>query len=182
MRDSEESSPHFPPSWDSGIVHACAGRTGGSCYNPRPIMLTYLLLVLYVATCLFLILVVLLQSGKAGDLASTFGATSSQTAFGARGTATVLSRLTSILAAFFMVAALALSILKVRHGGSVLPLALPLGSGATGTSAPVGSPAPAAGESPEGTTAPATESAPAAAPAPAPPESSGATPSGPAAP
>ncbi len=71
-------------------------------------MLYYLLTSLYVFVCLVLLLVILLQQGKGGDMASAFGGGSSQTAFGARGGATVLAKLTAAFAALFMIGALAL--------------------------------------------------------------------------
>lgn len=74
---------------------------------------------LHVLVCLFLIIVVLLQSGKAADLAGAFGGMGSQTAFGPRGSATVLSKATTIAAALFMVTSLSLSILHTRQGGGV---------------------------------------------------------------
>lgn len=113
-----------------------------------------ILLVLYVAVCAFLILVVLLQSGKAGDLASTFGATSSQTAFGSRGTATLLSRLTSGLAIAFMLLAFGITVLQVRSRAreSVLTgVDAATGPAATGATAPTGAgpeTAPDAGAAP----------------------------------
>ena len=58
-------------------------------------MLYTLLVILYVIVCLFLIVVVLLQTGKRADLAGAFGGGGSQTAFGARGAATFLSRMTT---------------------------------------------------------------------------------------
>jgi preprotein translocase subunit SecG len=69
-----------------------------------------LLVVLYVVVCLFLIAVVLLQTGKRADLAGAFGGGGSQTAFGTRGAATFLSRMTTVFAALFMVLSLVLSI------------------------------------------------------------------------
>ena len=75
-----------------------------------------LLTVIHVIVCLFLIVVVLLQSGKAADLAGAFGGMGSQTVFGPRGSATVLSRATTIAAALFMVTSLSLSILATRGG------------------------------------------------------------------
>ena len=51
---------------------------------------------LYVFVCLVLLLVILLQQGKGGDMASAFGGGSSQTAFGARGGATLLSKITTV--------------------------------------------------------------------------------------
>ena len=59
-------------------------------------MLYYVFATLYVVTCLLLLLVVLLQQGKGGDMASAFGGGGSQTAFGARAGATVLTRATTI--------------------------------------------------------------------------------------
>jgi len=55
-------------------------------------ILYYLLVVLHVIVCLFLIIVVLLQSGQSGDIAAAFGGMGSQTAFGPRGAATVLTK------------------------------------------------------------------------------------------
>ena len=60
---------------------------------------------------LVLILVVLLQSGKAGDLASAFGGAGSQTAFGARGAATLLTKATTVSAVVFMATSLSLAVL-----------------------------------------------------------------------
>jgi preprotein translocase subunit SecG len=62
-----------------------------------------LLTTVYVIICLFLIIVVLLQSGKAADLAGAFGGMGSQSAFGPRGTASMLSRATTVAAALFMI-------------------------------------------------------------------------------
>jgi preprotein translocase subunit SecG len=74
--------------------------------------LYYLIISVHIIACLFLIAVVLLQQGKGQDLASAFGGGGSQTAFGPRGSATVLSRATTILAAVFMISSLSLSVLK----------------------------------------------------------------------
>jgi preprotein translocase subunit SecG len=76
-----------------------------------------LLLLLHVVVCLFLIIVVLLQSGKAADLAGAFGGMGSQTAFGPRGSATLLSKATTISAVLFMVTSLSLSIMATRNAG-----------------------------------------------------------------
>ncbi len=86
-------------------------------------MLSVLLHIFYVPVCLFLILVVLLQTGKRADLAGAFGGGGSQTAFGARGAATLLAKVTTVAAVTFMVMALTLSIVTSRGGaggGSVL--------------------------------------------------------------
>jgi preprotein translocase subunit SecG len=76
-----------------------------------------LLLIVHVIVCLFLIVVVLLQSGKAADLAGAFGGMGSQTAFGPRGSATLLSKATTISAVLFMVTSLSLSILATKNAG-----------------------------------------------------------------
>jgi preprotein translocase subunit SecG len=73
--------------------------------------------IVHVIVCLFLVIVVLLQSGKAADLAGAFGGMGSQTAFGPRGAATVLSKATTIAAVLFMVTSLSLSVLYTRAGG-----------------------------------------------------------------
>jgi preprotein translocase subunit SecG len=70
-----------------------------------------------VIVCLFLIVVVLLQSGKAADLAGAFGGTGSQTAFGPRGSATLLSKATTISAVLFMITSMSLSIVATRNTG-----------------------------------------------------------------
>jgi preprotein translocase subunit SecG len=69
---------------------------------------------LHILACLFLIGVVLLQQGKGQDLASAFGGGGTQTAFGPRGSANVLSRATTVLAGLFMVTSLGLSVMKPR--------------------------------------------------------------------
>src|SRR5712671_7155722 len=95
----------------------------------------YLISALYVLVCLVLLLVVLLQQGK-GDIAAAFGGGSSQSAFGARAGATVLSKATAVLAALFMLGAMALAIMGQRGPGSVV-------SGTSGP-APAAAPKPAA--------------------------------------
>jgi preprotein translocase subunit SecG len=83
-------------------------------------VLYYTVTTLYVIVCLLLLLVILLQQGKGGDMASAFGGVSSQTAFGARGGATVLSKTTAVLAVLFMLGALALAIVGQRGPGSLV--------------------------------------------------------------
>ena len=81
------------------------------------------LTIFFVLNCLVLIVVVLLQSGKAADLAGAFGGAGSQTAFGPRGAATVLSQATTWCAVMFMICALALVVRvdrSVEQGGSIL--------------------------------------------------------------
>ena len=76
------------------------------------------LTIIHVIVCFFLVIVVLLQSGKAADLAGAFGGMGSQTAFGPRGSATVLSKATTFAAATFMVTSLTLAIMVTRGRGT----------------------------------------------------------------
>ena len=71
----------------------------------------FLLTTIHVLVCLFLIVVILLQSGKAGDLASAFGGMGSQTAFGPRGAQTALGKATIVCAAIFMVTSIWLALI-----------------------------------------------------------------------
>jgi preprotein translocase subunit SecG len=75
-------------------------------------------IVVHVIVCFFLIGVVLLQQGKSADLAGTFGGQGSQTAFGPRAAANLLTRMTSWAAALFMITSLSLTILYLRSSGS----------------------------------------------------------------
>jgi preprotein translocase subunit SecG len=79
--------------------------------------MTILITLVHVIVCFFLIAVVLLQSGKSGDLAAAFGGQGSQTAFGPRGAASVLSRATTWSAIIFMVTSITLSIFAARRSG-----------------------------------------------------------------
>lgn len=83
----------------------------------------WLLSIFFVFNCFVLIVVVLLQSGKAADLAGAFGGAGSQTAFGPRGAATILSQATTWCAVMFMVCAMAMVLRTdkaVESGSSVL--------------------------------------------------------------
>jgi preprotein translocase subunit SecG len=87
------------------------------------VSMTILLTIIHILVCFFLVVVVLLQSGKAADLAGAFGGMGSQTAFGPRGSATVLSKATTIAASLFMLTSLSLAVLATRNAatsGSVL--------------------------------------------------------------
>ena len=84
------------------------------------VMLYYLVATLYVLACFLLLLVVLLQQGKGGDIASAFGGGGSQTAFGARAGATVLTRATAVLGAIFMIGAVLLAVLGRPGSGSLM--------------------------------------------------------------
>jgi preprotein translocase subunit SecG len=113
-------------------------------------MLYYLISILYVLVCFVLMLVILLQQGKGGDIASAFGGGASQAAFGARTGATVLSRATTVCAVLFVLAALVLGIMGQRGPGSVLggrapaPLQQPSTPAPTTPPARPAAPAPAA--------------------------------------
>jgi preprotein translocase subunit SecG len=83
----------------------------------------YVMITLHVLLCLLLIVVVLLQSGKAADLAGAFGGAGSQTAFGPRGAATFLSKATTWCAIMFMLTSISISLQKrpeAGAGGSLL--------------------------------------------------------------
>jgi preprotein translocase subunit SecG len=125
-------------------------------------MLYYFAAVLYVLVCVVLMLVILLQQGKGGDIANAFGGATSQAAFGARSGATVLSRATTVAAVLFILGALALGVIGQRGPGSVVggraPQPLP-------TRAPAQPQPQRQGQTPPAQTAPA-QPAPAA-PAPA---------------
>lgn len=83
-------------------------------------MVYYLMATLYVVSCFLLLIVVLLQQGKGGDVAAAFGGGGSQTAFGARAGATVLTRATTVLGILFMLGAIILGIYGQRGEGSLL--------------------------------------------------------------
>ena len=96
-------------------------------------MLYYLIAFLYVLFCLLLLLVVLLQQGKGGDMASAFGGGGSQTAFGARAGATVLTKATAVLGVLFMLGAIVLGVFGQRGPGSLM-------GGVKGPAAPIEQP------------------------------------------
>lgn len=77
----------------------------------------YAALIIHILVCIFLVIVVLLQSGKAADLAGAFGGMGSQTAFGPRGSATLLSKATTISFIIFIVTSMSLSILATKRAG-----------------------------------------------------------------
>ncbi|MGH9745906.1 MAG: preprotein translocase subunit SecG [Candidatus Acidiferrales bacterium] len=71
---------------------------------------TFILVTLHVLVCFVLVIVIMLQSGSAADLAGAFGGAGSQTAFGPRGAASFLSRATTWCAIVFMMTSLTLSV------------------------------------------------------------------------
>jgi preprotein translocase subunit SecG len=73
---------------------------------------------IHIIVSFFLIVVVLLQSGQAADLAGAFGGMGSQTAFGPRGSATLLSKATTLAAVLFMITSITLSIHAQRSAAS----------------------------------------------------------------
>jgi preprotein translocase subunit SecG len=82
-----------------------------------------LITIVHILVCAFLIIVVLLQSGQSGDIAAAFGGMGSQTAFGSRTAATVLTKATTWAAIIFMITSITLSVFAARRGhrtGSVL--------------------------------------------------------------
>jgi len=98
-----------------------------------------LIVIVHVVVCMILILAVLLQSGKAADLAGAFGGTGSQTEFGTRGQASLLSKVTTVSAIVFMLTSLGLWILSAKGTNSVVG----------GVKAPAQTTVPAAAAKPE---------------------------------
>ena len=76
------------------------------------------LVIVHVLLCIFLIGIILLQQGKSADLASAFGGQGSQTAFGPRGAANILTKLTTWCAVAFVFTSIGLTVLMQRAGGA----------------------------------------------------------------
>lgn len=113
----------------------------------------YVLVPIYVIVCVFLVLVVLLQQGKGADVSAAFGASSSQTTFGARGATTLLEKITTWSFVAFSILAVVISLMQARPRSSVLAKA----RSAAPAKAAVPAPAPATAGIPAspGGTAPA---------------------------
>src|SRR5256885_13674715 len=77
-----------------------------------------LIVALHILVCFFIIIVVLLQSGKSGDISAALGGQGSQTAFGPRGAASALSRATTWSAVAFMITSVTLALYSSRHSGT----------------------------------------------------------------
>jgi preprotein translocase subunit SecG len=135
----------------------------------------FVLVTLHILVCGLLIIVVLLQSGEAADLAGAFGGAGSQTAFGPRGAATFLSKATTWCAIMFMMTSMAMTMRQnstaAASGSSVLQQFSKTGKPAAPAVPKPAAPAPA-------TPAPATPNA--ATPAPAAPGAATPAPSAPA--
>jgi preprotein translocase subunit SecG len=103
--------------WALSLAVAIALISIGWRYTP-------ILMTLHVLVCFVLVIVIMLQSGNAADLAGAFGGAGSQTAFGPRGAATFLSRATTWCAIVFMMTSLTLSVKRAPTGsfstGSIL--------------------------------------------------------------
>jgi preprotein translocase subunit SecG len=142
----------------------------------------FVLVTLHVVVCGLLIMVIMLQSGEAADLAGAFGGAGSQTAFGPRGAATFLSKATTWCAIMFMLCAMAMVLRSdkaVGQGSSFLekiskpaPKPVPVTPATTPATSPVTPPVTSqpssqvpAGSQPTTQQAPATSQ-----PAPAPPK------------
>lgn len=106
----------------------------------------YLLYVIHVLVCVFLILVVLLQQGKGADL-SVFGGGSTQTAFGARGATTLLHKLTVASFVIFILTTVSIAIMKGGPGGTVMSGSASKSSAPANQTAPA-NPAPASPAAP----------------------------------
>jgi len=145
-------------------------------------MLYTVITIIHVLSCIFLVLVVLLQTGKGADMGAVFGGSSS-TVFGSSGAGTFLTRLTTATAIVFMFTSLSLTYFSARRNTATVfdsgsfsppPAAAPESSGA-----PPGAPAPEAAAPP---VAPVPEAAPPAQPAAPQPEANAAPDAAPAAP
>ena len=82
--------------------------------------MTTIIIFIHIIVCIVLILAVLLQSGKAADLAGAFGGAGTQSVFGPRGAASLLSRVTTACAILFMVTSLGLWLIGEKGSRSVV--------------------------------------------------------------
>ena len=83
---------------------------------------------LHVTSCILLILIVLLQSGKGAEMGVSLGGGAGQTLFGAGGPATILTKITTVVAILFMVTSLTLAYMSGHRSdasvmkGSTIPV------------------------------------------------------------
>ncbi len=75
----------------------------------------YLVIAIHVVVCVFMIAVILLQQGKSADLAGAFGGQGSQTAFGPRSAANLLTRITTWCAIIFMITSISLTVMMAKQ-------------------------------------------------------------------
>ena len=109
-----------------------------------------ILIVVHVVISLFLIAVILLQAGKGGGLADSFGGSQMQNMFGTKST-TVLTRLTSVCAIGFIGTCSALAVISSHQARSIvdnvripkhIPISVPQAAPVSQAQAPAPSPAP----------------------------------------
>lgn len=140
------------PSWGKWALSlAVAGLLIWIGWRITPILVT-----LHILVCFVLVIVIMLQSGSAADLAGAFGGAGSQTAFGPRGAATFLSRATTWCAIVFMLTSLALAVKRDLSAGvstgSILEQtqpAAPAKTTPTPAKSPSSAPAPVPGQTPK---------------------------------
>ena len=107
-----------PPFRTKSFRPACAGRP-----KDKENSVIYLVATIHIIVCLLLIVIILLQQGKSADLAAAFGGQGSQTAFGPRSAANLLTKSTTWLAGVFVVTSIALTVMLQHqsvHRHSVL--------------------------------------------------------------
>lgn len=78
-----------------------------------------ILLVIHVIVSIFLIAVILLQAGRGGGLADTFGGSQMQSLFGTKST-TVLTRLTTVCASLFIITCISLAVISSTRTKSLV--------------------------------------------------------------
>ena len=87
--------------------------------------MSVLLIILHVIVCIALIMIVLLQTGKGGDMGAAFGGGSSQSLFGSTGASTFLSKATTVAAIVFMITSLALAYMSSNRTGKSIMTTTP---------------------------------------------------------
>lgn len=114
--DCDRLFPRLEPSGDQ-LAAASTRKIDRRAVRKTYIMIYGLIVAVHVLVCFFIIIVVLLQSGKSGDISAAFGGQGSQTAFGPRGAASALSKATTWSAVAFMITSITLSVYAARRGG-----------------------------------------------------------------